>query len=92
LEQGNEVSVEDIGPDIYASNRLNALLFSYCKRLGIVSHDFQPNYTNDFLSWKPDAEVEDPDAKQREVAAYQKEVAAGRESILSKSAPIAVGS
>lgn len=55
---------------------------SYCKRLGIVSQDFVPNYTNEFLSWAPDAEVEDPDAKQREVANYQKDVAAGRKSVL----------
>lgn len=56
---------------------------NYCKRLGIVSQDFQPNYTNDFLSWQPDAEVEDPDAKQRQVAAYQKDVAAGRQGVLT---------
>ena len=57
---------------------------SYCKRLGIVSPDFTPNYTNDFLSWKPDVQVEDPDKKQREVAKYQKDVAAGLEGVLSK--------
>jgi pyrimidine precursor biosynthesis enzyme len=62
--------------------RLHSLV-SYCKRLGIVSQDFEPNYTNDFLSWQPDAEVADPDAKQLEVAAYQKDVAAGRKSILN---------
>lgn len=55
---------------------------SYCKRLGIVSQGFAPNYTNNFLSWQPDAEVTDPDAKQREVAAYQKDVAAGRKGVL----------
>lgn len=58
---------------------------SYCKRLGIVSPDFQANYTNGFLSWQPDADIEDPDAKQREVAAYQKDVAAGRKSVLTQA-------
>lgn len=61
---------------------------SYCKRLGIVSQDFAPNYTNDFLSWKPDAEVEDPDEKQREVAKYQKEVAAGIKGVLSQESTV----
>ncbi|WWC58910.1 uncharacterized protein I303_101455 [Kwoniella dejecticola CBS 10117] len=57
---------------------------NYCKRLGIVSNDFKPNYTNDFLSWSPDAEVADPDAKQKEVAAYQRQVATGQTSVLAR--------
>ena len=68
---------------------------SYCKRLGIVSKDFEPNYTNDYLSWQPDAEVEDPDQKQLEVAAYQKDVAAGKgvlNSVDAAGLPIAAAS
>lgn len=66
--------------------------YSYSKRLGIVAPDFAPNYTNEFLSWKPDDEVADPDAKQREVAAYQREVAAGRKGVLAHKTPaVAVG-
>ncbi|PWN53465.1 putative thiamine biosynthesis protein [Violaceomyces palustris] len=49
---------------------------NYCKRLGVVPEDFEPNMTNDFLSWKPNADVEDPDQKQIEVAKYQKEILA----------------
>lgn len=47
---------------------------NYCKRLGIVSNDFEPNFTNSFLSWKLDAQPEDGMAKQQAIAEYQKQV------------------
>ncbi|KDN47178.1 putative thiamine biosynthesis protein [Tilletiaria anomala UBC 951] len=52
-----------------------AKVTKYSKRLGIVAPDFEPNATNSFLSWQPDADVTDPEAKQKEIAAYQRKVA-----------------
>ncbi|KZF19592.1 putative thiamine biosynthesis protein [Xylona heveae TC161] len=49
---------------------------NYSKRLGIISQDFEPNYTNGFLGWDLDAESNDPMGDQQRMAALQKEVAA----------------
>lgn len=48
---------------------------NYCKRLGVVSPDFQPNMSNSFLSWKLENQPEDGAEKQLAIADYQKEVA-----------------
>lgn len=55
---------------------------TYSKRLGIVDENFVGNYTNEYLSWKPEEETETPDEKQKTIAAYQKDVAAGKKSCL----------
>ena len=45
---------------------------NYCKRLGIIDDNFEPNMTNSFLSWPVESQDSvDPDAKQREIAEYQ---------------------
>ncbi|PWY97412.1 putative thiamine biosynthesis protein nmt1 [Testicularia cyperi] len=46
---------------------------NYCKRLGIIESDFEPNMTNEYLgSWAMESQdTVDPDAKQREIAEYQ---------------------
>lgn len=49
---------------------------NYCKRLKIVAPDFQPNMTNDFISWNLLPDVEDPIAKQIAIGQHQKNVAA----------------
>lgn len=47
---------------------------NYCKRLGIVDHDFKPNMSNSYLSWNLLPDVEDPAAKQITVAQYQQNI------------------
>ncbi|KAI9824645.1 MAG: glycylpeptide N-tetradecanoyltransferase [Sarea resinae] len=48
----------------------------YGKRLGVLSPDFLPNYTNGFLDWSLDAESSDPMGDQKRMAELQKGVAA----------------
>lgn len=48
---------------------------NYGKRLGILDASFQPNYTNDLLSWDLDAESSDPIGDQKRMAELQKKVA-----------------
>ncbi|KAK4158654.1 NMT1/THI5 like-domain-containing protein [Cladorrhinum sp. PSN259] len=47
----------------------------YGKRLGVLSQDFKPNYTNEFLDWTLDAHSTDPVGDQKRMAELQKEVA-----------------
>ncbi|EED22817.1 thiamine biosynthesis protein (Nmt1), putative [Talaromyces stipitatus ATCC 10500] len=49
---------------------------NYGKRLGILDASFQPNYTNDLLSWALDADSTDPIGDQKRMAELQKKVAA----------------
>ncbi|WFD33183.1 Glycylpeptide N-tetradecanoyltransferase [Malassezia sp. CBS 17886] len=49
---------------------------NYCKRLGVVKPDFEPNMTNKFISWDIEPEVADPAGKQVEIAQHQQNVAA----------------
>lgn len=49
---------------------------NYGKRLGILDASFQPNYTNDLLSWGLDADSTDPIGDQKRMAELQKKVAA----------------
>ncbi|CAO1624781.1 unnamed protein product [Parajaminaea phylloscopi] len=46
----------------------------YCKRLGIVPADFQPNFTNAYLDWAPQPQPEDGAAKQEAIKVYQTNV------------------
>ncbi|KAF8740234.1 NMT1/THI5 like, partial [Rhizoctonia solani] len=48
---------------------------NYSKRLGIVSDDFNPNMTNEFLSWPLLDEVADPIENQKRVARRQMQIA-----------------
>ncbi len=48
----------------------------YGKRLGVLGPDFQPNYTNAFLSWPLGGESPDPAADQKRMVQLQKQVAA----------------
>ncbi|KAI9745853.1 MAG: glycylpeptide N-tetradecanoyltransferase [Claussenomyces sp. TS43310] len=48
---------------------------NYGKRLGVLSKDFEPNYTNDFLEWTLGGESADPTGDQKRMAQLQKEVA-----------------
>lgn len=48
----------------------------YGKRLGVLDASFQPNYTNEFLSWTLDGESADPTGDQKRMVELQKEVAA----------------
>lgn len=47
----------------------------YGKRLGVLADDFEPNYTNGFLSWALDAESTDPCGDQKRMVELQKDVA-----------------
>ncbi|KAK0889978.1 Glycylpeptide N-tetradecanoyltransferase [Friedmanniomyces endolithicus] len=47
----------------------------YGKRLGVLDAGFQPNYTNEFLTWKTDEDQADPKGDQKRMVALQKEVA-----------------
>lgn len=47
----------------------------YGKRLGVLDQNFQPNYTNEFLSWPLDGESSDPTGDQKRMAELQKNVA-----------------
>ncbi|KAF8756730.1 NMT1/THI5 like [Rhizoctonia solani] len=48
---------------------------NYSKRLGIVSDDFNPNMTNEFLSWPLLDEVADPIENQKRIARRQMQIA-----------------
>jgi len=48
---------------------------NYGKRLGILEPDFQPNYTNEYLTWELDRESADPIGDQKRMAELQKKVA-----------------
>ncbi|KXX75753.1 hypothetical protein MMYC01_207817 [Madurella mycetomatis] len=48
----------------------------YGKRLGVLSADFEPNYTNDFLEWALASDSKDPIGDQKRMAELQKDVAA----------------
>jgi len=47
----------------------------YGKRLGVLDASFQPNYTNEFLTWKTEEDQADPTGDQRRMVTLQKEVA-----------------
>jgi len=47
----------------------------YGKRLGVLSQDFKPNYTNGFLTWSLEGESADPTGDQKKMAQLQKDVA-----------------
>lgn len=49
---------------------------NYCKRLGVVRPDFQPNMSNSYLTWELGPEDPNPTAKQIAIGQHQKEVAA----------------
>ncbi|KAL1850300.1 Glycylpeptide N-tetradecanoyltransferase [Paecilomyces lecythidis] len=49
---------------------------NYGKRLGILSPDFQPNYTNGYLGWTLDGDSADPTGDQKRMVELQKKVAA----------------
>ncbi|KAG7926363.1 hypothetical protein KL925_003413 [Ogataea polymorpha] len=44
---------------------------NYGKRLLVLPQDFQPNYTNEFLSWSEPQEVNDPEEAQRLMGIHQ---------------------
>jgi pyrimidine precursor biosynthesis enzyme len=52
-----------------------AKVTNYGKRLGILDASFQPNYTNELLSWALDADSTDPLGDQKRMAELQKKVA-----------------
>ena len=47
----------------------------YGKRLAVLTEDFKPNYTNQFLEWELDEESADPTGDQKRMVALQREVA-----------------
>ncbi|KAI9817133.1 MAG: glycylpeptide N-tetradecanoyltransferase [Pycnora praestabilis] len=47
----------------------------YGKRLGVLDMDFEPNYTNSFLSWNLEGESADPTGDQKRMVQLQKEIA-----------------
>jgi pyrimidine precursor biosynthesis enzyme len=52
-----------------------AKVTNYGKRLGILDADFEPNYTNKYLSWDLEADSTDPLGDQKRMAELQKQVA-----------------
>ncbi|KAJ9654371.1 Glycylpeptide N-tetradecanoyltransferase [Coniosporium apollinis] len=47
----------------------------YGKRLQVLDQNFQPNYTNEFLTWPLEGESADPTADQKRMVELQKDVA-----------------
>jgi pyrimidine precursor biosynthesis enzyme len=47
---------------------------NYGKRLGVLPEDYTPNYTNEFLEWRFDADSEDPTGDQKRMVELQKSV------------------
>lgn len=47
----------------------------YGKRLGVLSPDFQPNYTNEFLGWALEPDSADPTGDQKRMVELQCDVA-----------------
>ena len=47
----------------------------YGKRLGVLSLDFEPNYTNGFLEWTLENDSADPTGDQKRMVALQQQVA-----------------
>ncbi|KAI9162872.1 pyrimidine precursor biosynthesis enzyme THI11 [Paramyrothecium foliicola] len=48
----------------------------YGQRLGVLSDDFVPNYTNEFLGWELGAESQDPIGDQKRMVQLQERVSA----------------
>lgn len=48
---------------------------NYGKRLGVLSADFEPNYTNEYLEWALAGESQDPTGDQKRMAELQSNVA-----------------
>ncbi|KAG6359720.1 hypothetical protein INS49_010772 [Diaporthe citri] len=48
---------------------------NYGKRLGVLSADFEPNYTNEYLEWTLAGESQDPTGDQKRMAELQSNVA-----------------
>ncbi|KAI3393195.1 hypothetical protein diail_4651 [Diaporthe ilicicola] len=48
---------------------------NYGKRLGVLSSDFEPNYTNEYLEWALAGESQDPMGDQKRMAELQGNVA-----------------
>lgn len=49
---------------------------NYGKRLGVLPDSYQPNYTNEFLTWPLEGESKDPLGDQKRMASHQADVAA----------------
>ncbi len=47
----------------------------YGKRLGVLDGAFEPNYTNQFLTWNTEGDQADPTGDQKRMVALQQEVA-----------------
>ena len=52
-----------------------AKVTKYGQRLGVLSSDFVPNYTNEFLAWDLEPESADPTADQKRMVELQRDVA-----------------
>lgn len=50
-------------------------VIKYAQRLGVVSNDFEPNYTNEFCAWEAEPDDADPIGTQKKIAAIQLDVA-----------------
>lgn len=47
----------------------------YGKRLGVLEDSFEPNYTNQFLTWTLEGDSADPTGDQKRMVTLQQEVA-----------------
>jgi pyrimidine precursor biosynthesis enzyme len=47
----------------------------YGKRLGVLSEDFLPNYTNEYLQWTLEGDSADPTGDQKRMVVLQEQVA-----------------
>jgi pyrimidine precursor biosynthesis enzyme len=48
----------------------------YGKRLGVLDASFEPNYTNEYLTWPTDGDQAEPSEEQKRMVALQEDVAA----------------
>lgn len=69
-----ERSFAYFSPDLQNVQRDWDKVTRYGKRLGVLDETFTPNYTNEFLDWRLEAEAEDPAGDQKRMLVLQEGV------------------
>lgn len=70
-----ESSFAYISKDLKNVERDWAKVTKYGKRLGVLSHNFEPNYTNEYHEWTLEPGSADPNGDQKRMAELQDVVA-----------------
>lgn len=69
-----ERSFAYFSPDLQNVQRDWEKVTRYGKRLGVLGEDFEPNWTNEYLGWGLEEEVEDPTGDQKRMVVLQEGV------------------